>query len=296
MSVSVIIPAYKKTEMFLEHLKQNLAFLPDCEIIVVNDDPTQSMVSVLKPFPQIILIENEKNLGFGETVNKGVKRATSAYIMLLNTDVKLLDTSWKKAVVQLEKDSNLFGVSFAQKEKDGQIVGKNRIFWEKGFFHHSKAKNLEAGITGWAEGGSCILDKKKFLHLNGFDPLYSPFYWEDIDLSYRAWKSGFTVLFNPDIVVEHHHESTIGSYFHKQFVQTTAYRNQFIFIWKNITDMRLLLSHKPYLFYQLMVTMSKGDMNYCRGLFQAVTKIPEIISARKNSFKKSDKEILGLFK
>ncbi|PJE58197.1 MAG: glycosyltransferase family 2 protein, partial [Candidatus Portnoybacteria bacterium CG10_big_fil_rev_8_21_14_0_10_36_7] len=48
--------------------------------------------------------------------------------------------------------------------------------------------------------------------LNGFDELYSPFYWEDIDLSYRAWKTGYTVLFDPQVLVEHHHETTIRTF------------------------------------------------------------------------------------
>ena len=57
-----------------------------------------------------------------------------------------------------------------------------------------------------------------WLKLGGMDTLYSPFYWEDIDLSYRAWKSGYQILYDPNIIVEHHHESTIAKYFDKKKV------------------------------------------------------------------------------
>ena len=51
------------------------------------------------------------------------------------------------------------------------------------------------GITGlypcfYGGGGSCAFDRQKLLELGGFDPLFAPFYLEDTDLSYLAWKRG----------------------------------------------------------------------------------------------------------
>jgi GT2 family glycosyltransferase len=249
----------------------------------VNDYPAESIKDSLKEFKGIKLLENGKNLGFGLTVNRGVKEASNKYVMLLNTDVVLRDKSFLQALKHFEANENLFGVSFAQIEKDGSIVGRNSFFWQRGLFFHKELKDHTLGINGWAEGGTCMLDREKFLQLGGFDPIYRPFYWEDIDLSYRAWKQGYSVLFDPEILVEHHHEGTTGKYFLKSHVEIVAFRNQFLFIWKNITDRSLISEH------------IRLKINFLKGLFLALPVLFKIEKKRTQKYGKSDIELLKLF-
>jgi GT2 family glycosyltransferase len=305
MNLSVVIPTYKNKKLFLENLKHNLSFLKGCELIIVNDDPEESLKQDLpllydrkKVVMELILLENKKNLGFGESVNRGVKKAQGKYIMLLNSDVKLLDDNYKIALKYFKKDKDLFSVSFGQKEKDGSIVGKNRIFWRKGMFLHSKACDLTFGANAWLEGGSCIINREKFLELLGFDPLYSPFYWEDIDLSYRAYKRGWKIIFDPSITVIHHHQSTIGKYFKRSFTEIISFRNQFIFIWKNITDKDPFLSHLFFLPFHFFYFLLKRKKEFFLGFFEAFKKLTTIIKKRKNEVKKAklkDRQIFKLF-
>jgi GT2 family glycosyltransferase len=291
--ISIVIPTYKNKEQLLQNLSANLSFLKECEIIVVNDYP-QDNLSELSKFKNIKLIHNEKNLGFGQSVNRGVHAALHKYVMLLNSDVVLHDDSFQRAEI-LFSDSNLFAVSFLQHERNEHMVGKNTLFWKHGLMHHRGVETSTAGNNGWAEGGSCIVDKDKFLKLGGFDSLYAPFYWEDIDLSYRAWKSGYRTLFTPEIRVEHHHESTIGKYFSNTFIKTISYRNQFLFVWKNITDSSLFFSHLLSLFPLTVLMLIKGEFAFLKGLVLAITKLGSIINRRRMNdkiFKLSDKEVL----
>ena len=62
-------------------------------------------------------------------------------------------------------------------------------------------------------GGSCAFDRRKFLALGGFDELLAPFYLEDTDLGFMAWKRGWKVLYQPASVVHHEHRGTIGKTF-----------------------------------------------------------------------------------
>lgn len=292
--ISAIIPAYKKTAMLVKNLRHNLPYLKGCEVIVVNDDPEKSIAEDLKEFTGITLIENKQNLGFGPAVNTGVKHSKHSHILLLNSDVILNDAGYISLLPMFKKNKLLFAVGLAQQEKDKSIVGKNSIYWKNGFFHHKKADDILPGITAWAEGGSCVIDRKKFDELGGFDRLYSPFYWEDIDLSYRAWKKGYEVFFDPAVVVEHHHESTIGSYFTKEQINKIALRNQLIFIWKNITDYKLLTIH---LFY-LCGMMAVGNGHIREVAARAYKLFGNILTARKSikSVQKlSDREILDKF-
>lgn len=328
--ISVIIPTYGNRKAFLKKLQHNLTYLKDCEIIIIDDNPDDPLKKYLYPsyadlqtnsqsnqlrgftltvhpegiytdavstarsisgIDRIKLIENKRNMGFGMTVNTGIRHAKGDLIMLLNDDVILHDYSFQKAILHFNKDSKLFAVSFNQKNNNNLSAGHNKIFWQKGIFSHSKASGNN-NINGWAEGGSCIIDKRKFEELTGFDDLYSPFYWEDIDLSYRAWKSGYKILFDPSIIVEHHHESTIGSFFSKNYVKTISYRNQILFIWKNINDPILLILHYLFLLPNIVYYTFKGEIEFIKGLFDAIKRIPMI---RRNRYKLTDTEILNLF-
>ncbi len=296
--ITVIIPAFKNTDELVNNVRQNLKYLKNCQIIIVNDDPTKSIAQEIKIFPEIELIENKKNLGFGKAINVGVQHARYRYVILLNSDVLLMNDSFKIALGRFRTDPNLFAVSFAQKEHNGQVVGKNRISFINGVVQHTQAHDLTLGITAWAEGGTCMIDKEKFVVLGGFDRLYAPFYWEDIDLSYNAWKSGYKVLFDPNILVEHHHESTIGKYFQIKKIKTISYRNQLIFTWKNISDKNYCLSHALHLPLMKISMLVKGEVPFLIGLLQASGKIPQIFASRlqvKKHWKLHDREIFSQF-
>lgn len=289
--ISVVIPVYKQTDLFLENLKNNVFFLNNCQIIVVNDDPTTDLQFILKAFPYIQLIQNAYNLGFSGAVNVGLQKVKGTYVFLLNSDVRLQDDSFKKALTHFS-DTSVFAVSFAQKEKNGSIVGKNAWYWKNGFFHHIAHPNHLLGITAWAEGGACIIDAKKLNKLNGFDEQYNPFYWEDVDLSYRAWKSGYKVLFDPAIVVEHNHETTIHTYFASS-MKKIAFRNQLLFVWANISDQTYRKNHFRALFKYILFAVFSREWHSVLGFIEAL----RIYKKSKNTktYVKTDKEIITLF-
>lgn len=287
--------------MVVKNLHHNLKFLTDQQIIVINDDPTTSVAAKFKAFSDIKLIENSTNLGFGEAVNQGVNQTDGNYILLLNSDVILRNQSYLSAIKHFEQNPDIFAVSFAQLENEQKIVGKNRFYWAEGFFQHASAPNLSYGITGWAEGGSCLLDKQKFINLGGFDNIYSPFYWEDVDLSYRAWKNGYKVLFDPEILVEHHHQSTIRSYFDSIHIEKIAFRNQLLFIAKNIQDQDLVNDFKKHVYGYVLKNWLKGKWHVVIGFFAAQKILSQQPKTQKKNtsspfLTRTDKEILQMFK
>jgi GT2 family glycosyltransferase len=296
MNLSVVIPTYKKTDLLIRNLDHNRSFLEGCDIIVVNDYPDKSVTSeITQAYPDITVHENTQNLGFAGAVDEGISVASHDYILLLNSDVRLKDQSYIAAIEHFPSNTALFAVSFAQHEKDDSIVGKNRIYWHRGFMLHAAVSDNCFGINGWAEGGACLIDKQKYLNIGGFDRTYAPFYWEDIDLSYRAWKAGYEVVFDPDVQVEHHHESTIGSLFQKNVVKTTAYRNQFLFVWRNIRDMRLLLSHLFWIVPHLLSMSLKGEWTFLKGFLQALGRITSAFPMPRFEVKRKDRYVLEQF-
>jgi len=265
--ISVIIPIYKNTALFLKNLQHNLLFVKNAEIIVVNDDPETNLNESLKKiYPQATLINNPKNLGFGPSVNLGVKAASSDFLLLLNSDVLLLDNSFETALQEF-KDPKLFGLSFAQINNDGHVSVANQGKFVAGLFQHSVKPADSVVATLWPDGGACLLRRSLFNELGGFDPRFAPFYWEDVDLGFRANQAGYRVLFYPKVKVKHNHATTINKYHSQAFTRTINYRNQLLFTWKHIRGLSLL---KHFLLLPIITLRMRKDRSFTKGLVLAL--------------------------
>jgi GT2 family glycosyltransferase len=73
--------------------------------------------------------------------------------------------------------------------------------------------------------------------------LYHPFYVEDTDISWQAWKRGWKCLLAPKSHVVHKHRGTSRPKFGDDFVDRTIRRNLYLFVWKNVTAPGLILQH-----------------------------------------------------
>ncbi len=120
----------------------------------------------------------------------------------------------------------------------------------KRIFLCNAAGSLEKRNTLWVSGGSAAFRKSIWVKLTGLNTLYNPFYWEDIDISYRAQKAGYKVIFEKESIVVHdHQQGAIKTIYSDDQIKKIAYRNQFFFVWLNITDMKYICSHILWLPY-----------------------------------------------
>ena len=300
MRVSIIIPNYNGKNSLAKNLPRVLTCGAD-EVIVVDDASTDGSVEFLKKnFSKVKVITKEKNEGFSSTVNLGVEKAQGEIIVLLNQDVQPHE-NFLKFLTSHFQNENVFGVGcLDESPENGKIVLRGRGVGEfkKGFLVHSRGE-VDKTDTLWVSGGSGAFRKELWKKLGGFDSLYDPYYWEDIDLSYRAQKAGFRILFEQKSKVIHQHgESIIEKSFSSFKIKTLAYRNQFFFVWKNITDPPLLARHFLWLPYHLLRALFSLDFAFWLGFFLALGKLPWIILSRQRTielFTKTDREILGQF-
>ena len=125
------------------------------------------------------------------------------------------------------------------------------------------------------------MDRRKFLEIGGFDPLYAPFYVEDADISYQAWKRGWKTLLVPASHVVHRHRSTSKKKFGERFVENTIRRNTYLFIWKNVTDVSLLFEHVTNLPRTHMGGMLQNGAGFeCQAFIRAVLRLPAAVTKR----------------
>ncbi len=305
MNISVVIPNYNGEDLLKKNLPKLIQELNKYkkgkyEIIVVDDASIDNSVTYLQSLANIQFLQNPKNVGFSKTVNYGVAKASGEIILLLNTDV-YPESGFLEPLVANFNDNEVFAVGCMDKsvEKDGYILrGRGIGSWKRGFLVHSRGE-VDAKDTLWVSGGSGAFRKSIWDKLGGLDPLFSPFYWEDIDLSYRALKSGYKLIFEPKSVVYHEHEKgVIKKQFKKSYVQSIVYRNMFYFVWTNVTDLNLILSHFIWLPYHFLNTLLKGEYAFYLGLIKAILNIPKVLHYRYNNtklFSKTDKEVTSIY-
>jgi GT2 family glycosyltransferase len=315
MNLSIIIPNYNGELL----LKKNLPRVADAlrdykdgkiEIIIPDDCSEDNSKAVIESFFEEIkkdgfggkLIENKnsKEKGFSKNVNRGAHHAVGDVLILLNTDVAP-HKDFLMPLLRHFKDPEVFAVACMDEsvEKgDSVLRGRGIGTFKRGFLIHQKG-NTEARDTLWVSGGSGAFRKTIWDKLSGLDELYNPFYWEDIDLSYRAQKSGYKIVFEPESKVTHaHDEGVIKTKFRQDFIRKIAYRNQFIFTWKNVTDSNLLLSHIFWLPYHFLKALLSGDLQLINGFLQALFLSGKIIKARRSAkkyFVKKDREVVNLY-
>ena len=155
--------------------------------------------------------------------------------------------------------------------------------------------DIKSDTTLWVSGGAGIYRKSIWDKLGGLYPLYNPFYWEDIDLSYRAIKSGYKIYFDTNNSVVHSQkEGSIRSFFTPGQVKTVAYRNQFIFVWLNISDPLFLFYHVLWLNYHIIRSVIFFDWAFLVGFVIASKYLPSVLMYRaknKNLWKLSDRQL-----
>lgn len=239
MKISVVVTNWNGLELLRKNFAQVLKTCHDVhEIIFADDCSTDDSVKYIrgfqKKFPKLIITSQPQNIGFGQNTNIAVNQAAGDLVILLNNDIFPEHNFYQPALVHFKK-SQTYGVGFSE------IGHENfsHLFWKDGYIQYQPGHALKTHISGWVSGGGSIIRRDLFIKLGGFDPVYAPFYSEDLDLGYRAWKSGYRCLWEPKCQIHHRHESTM-SRFPRRHLDYVKERNRLLTVWRNIT-------HHPYL-------------------------------------------------
>lgn len=252
-SATVVIPNWNGRDLLEKYLPSVLDAVsgnPDNEVIVVENGSTDGSADFLRRnFPEVRLLELERNLGFGGGSNAGIRAAKNDIVILLNSDMRVAP-DFLQPLLEGFADSDVFSVAcqifFSDPAKLREETGLTQAWWEDGCLrvrHRIDGEIKALYPCFYGGGGSTAYDRRKFLELGGFDSLLAPFYLEDTDLGYLAWKRGWKVLYQPASVVFHEHRGTIGKRFTDGQIQAVLKKNYILFCWKNIHEWRRLVSH-----------------------------------------------------
>jgi len=277
MKISVIVTNWNGKEILKKNLETIIINSPEAQEIILADDASEDdsvayAKKIQEKYAKLKIVSHKKNLGFGANTNDAINRSQGDLVVLLNNDIYPYSGYISHTLTHF-KDPQVLGVGFAEQGHKNWA----RFFWKNGYLQHEPGVTEinKTHISGWVSGGSSIIRKSIFQKLGGFDPIYNPFYSEDLDLGYRAWKSGYTLLWEPKSIVEHHHETTMSQFSHS-LLNYVKERNRLLNTWRLIIDTKLLRQNK----FALIGRILSGP-NYIK-----------IIRAAKKQIKKSAPSIV----
>jgi len=220
--ISVIIIQYNNHHLtrnaigsFLKYHKNNF------EIILVDNNSTDSEATKFaKEFPDLKIIQCEKNLGFGAANNLAAQKSSGDILLFLNNDVIIISEFIKGIEDEFYKDSSIgiIGPKLLNQDKSlqlssGKLPSISIEFFDKILYSAVDKKNkfalnyinrkyLEKEEKEWVTGAALFITKKLFWELNGFDESFF-MYFEDKDLCARAISKGKKVLYSPESSLIH---------------------------------------------------------------------------------------------
>jgi N-acetylglucosaminyl-diphospho-decaprenol L-rhamnosyltransferase len=196
----------------------------ELDVVVVDNASEDGTVErVRRHAPWARLIESPCNVGFAAGCNLGVGRLAQAdLIVLLNPDVEV-HVDFLARLATLDWPSHVAARGPAVLGEDGQLEQSARGFprartgvlgrasWLARVRPHSRLlrrdlladRSSGARVVDWVSGACLIVPAELFHEVGPLDEGYF-MYWEDADWCLRAHRLGYSVLYEPTLVVTHH--------------------------------------------------------------------------------------------
>ena len=191
---------------------------PGIDVIVADNGSTDDSVSLLKTeFPQVRIIELDKNYGFAGGYNKALELIDSEYFILLNSDIEVTE-NWIHPLINYLDENPQVGACMPKLrnyydreyfeyagaaggfiDKYGYSFCRGRIFdtLEKDNGQYDDIKSVF-----WATGACMFVRAEAFKKVNGFDAEFFA-HMEEIDLCWRLKLSGYSIMYVPLVKVFH---------------------------------------------------------------------------------------------
>ena len=315
-SVSIVIPHWNNVDVLSECLESisNTNFENFETIVVDNASTDNSVASVRSNYPNVKLIENDKNYGYAGGCNIGAEAASGDFLIFLNNDtvqekdwisnlIKTINSDDKIAAVQPKilnyYDRNVFdyaGGSGGHMDIYCFPFARGRIF---SFQENDEGQYNNKEKCFWSSGTCFMVRRELFQKAGGFDDSFFA-HMEEIDLCWRLYAMGFEVWVEPDSVVYHKNALTLPMYSHKKYYLN--HRNSLLMLLGNYSIKNIFLIGIPRLIlekiaclYSILMLDWRHFTAILRSLFWIIFH-PNVIMKKRKSFSKirtiTDKKIM----
>lgn len=220
-SVSVVIVNWNGGDAVLDCVRSALdQTRPANEVVVVDNASSDGSLERLEAeFPAVRIVRNDRNLGFGGGVNRGVEASTSNWVALLNSDA-VADAYWLERMLQAASGAPECGMVACKIYLDRQagLIDKvgHRIAVDGQNFGRGHGSTDEGQYDGldrvaWPDGCASLWRRDTFRSVGGIDEEFFA-YADDADLGIRFRLAGWLCALAPEAIVEHRHSQSLGAY------------------------------------------------------------------------------------
>ncbi len=208
VSVSVIVSAHNEEDFIGDCLDSLLSQdYEDFEIVVVEDGSTDRTREVVEAYlersEKVRMLSSECKTSAGIARNRGVAESRGRIVAFTDADC-VTPRNWVRQIVDL-----------ISKEDVVAVGGPDITHPKDSLFSKAISLGIERGTRETLRGGNSAYLRTFFVEFGGFDE--SVKYDEDLDFQKRMRKSGFQLLFSPDLYVYHRRRSTAREYFFQCF-------------------------------------------------------------------------------
>ena len=222
MLISVILVSYNTAQISIEALSSLFASQGDftLEVFVVDNASKDNSASIIKnAYPNINLIENKINVGFGRANNQALSLVNGDFVLLLNTDAFVEVNTLQKTLeyMQTQPKCGILGVKLLS--RDGELqpscryfptpfnifanrVGLNRLLPNIKLVDDVSWDSTITQECDWVPGCYYLMRKKVIEQQGLFDPIYF-LYYEEVDHCFAVKKAGWQVIYFSDASVVH---------------------------------------------------------------------------------------------
>lgn len=211
-TASIIIPVHGKWELTIACL-ESLAADPTrypFEVIVVDDCSPDDTATNLGCVRGLRTLRTSTQSGFVAACNLGAASARGEVLIFLNNDT-LVQAGWMDALVDvLSSDSTVGAVGSLLLGEDGLVQESGGVVWADGtgrnFGRGLEPSRIEVRArrdVDYCSAASLAVRSSIFHEVGGFDPRFTPAYYEDTDLCFAVRAAGHRVVVEPESVVIH---------------------------------------------------------------------------------------------
>jgi GT2 family glycosyltransferase len=313
MHVSIVIPTWKGQRLLQSYLPSVVAAADfyrssvgaGTEIIVVEDAGGDCTMEWLQSnYANVVrAVEHGQNLGFCAACQTGFLQARYPIVLLLNNDVRL-EGNCIAPMVEHFKDSGTFAVTgkmFNQKGdvfcNGGKIARFRRGMWSSYLnYDVPDAAGYDPSLLSFAAiAAFSAYDREKFLAIGGFDPLTAMF--EDIEISYRAWKRGWLVKYEPRSIAYHDASQTMKRRYKRRSLEMLSRRSRIVMHWLLLHDRGMFGAHVASMVGQLLTSWLWFDWPLYWAVGTSLRNMTAILRKRRENRRaavRSDRELLRM--
>lgn len=253
--VSLIILNYNKpdyTLACLESVFKNTKNYP-YEIILVDNGSTIESKNCFNAISgKIKIISLSENRFFGEGNNIGFEACSGQYVVFMNNDITTTDNWLEPLISKLENDASIGAVGPKLVYPDGRLqeagadissLGES-IQFGKGADPFDPKYNIEKYVT-YVSAACIALRKNTFQNVLGFDLMFEPAYYEDVDLCLKIKQAGLEILYTPASTIIHHENITSREFANELKIHSViaANKEKFLTRWSDyLSDNKMIIN------------------------------------------------------